>query len=228
MKITRYCSITDNAVYLNGKAVLNRKEGVLSLPDFLNNIYESQKVLYPKYFKMDDLSKLCFLTSEVLLKDSDARAIYRPNQIGVIISNSSSSISTDLAYFETIRDKDNFFPSPALFTYTLPNIMIAEICIRNNFRGENAFVVSDGCEFRFVSEYIRALFLTKSINACLFGWCDYYSAEARVALKAHQKQNICTLMMIEEDSAGTGTLDFDDNSLAHLLNIARQCDSNCI
>ena len=58
--------------------------------------------------------------------------------------------------------------SPALFVYTLPNIVIGEICIRHHFKGENAFFVFkqfDGtfmagiCQQLFENQYRQKLYL---------------------------------------------------------------------
>ena len=41
---------------------------------------------------------------------------------------------------ETIQHADSYYPSPALFVYTLPNIVTGEIAIRNKYYGETSFV----------------------------------------------------------------------------------------
>jgi hypothetical protein len=68
---------------------------------------------------MDRLSKLGFLAAEVLLKEIKLVPKYRPEQIAVVISNSNASLDTDLKYFESTKT----IASPALFVYTLSNIV---------------------------------------------------------------------------------------------------------
>ena len=75
---------------------------------------------------------------------------------------------TDNIYQETI----DHTPSPAIFVYTLPNILIGEICIRNGFKGEGVFFIQE----KFDKEFIFGCaedHLKKSRSAvCLAGWVD--------------------------------------------------------
>ena len=89
---------------------------------------------------MDSLSKLGWLAAEILLKDSfNKEALSVRKMSGLVFANANSSLDTDIKYYETAKD----IASPALFVYTLPNIVIGEICIRHNFKGENAFFISE-------------------------------------------------------------------------------------
>ncbi|MEJ0079473.1 MAG: hypothetical protein WDM78_00555 [Puia sp.] len=64
----------------------------------------------------------------------------------------------DLKYAKTIRTG----ASPALFVYTLPNIVIGEISIRRHFKGENAFFVFKQFDGNFIEKYVRGLFEKQS------------------------------------------------------------------
>ena len=86
---------------------------------------------------MDNLSKLGWLASEVLLKNSFDKENYQPEEIGIVLANANSSLDKDIKYWESVQD----MASPSLFVYTLPNIVIGEICIRNHFKGENALYI---------------------------------------------------------------------------------------
>ena len=99
---------------------------------------------------MDNLCKLGWLCSEILLKkDSgepnvDQQKLLQDvpaESVCLLLCNANSSLDTDLRYFDTISQ----MASPALFVYTLPNIVIGEICIRNGFQGENMFLIRDTC-----------------------------------------------------------------------------------
>ena len=131
--ITASCIISDHVVYKNDVPVFENKDG--SPAEFLLSVYRHFEINYPKFYKMDGLSKLGWLTTEVLLKDSLLNSKYLPEAIGVVLSNTNSSLDTDIKYYKSIKE----IPSPSLFVYTLPNIVIGEICIRHNFKGENAF-----------------------------------------------------------------------------------------
>ena len=107
---------------------------------FLKEIYKYLELSYLKFFKMDHLSKLGFLASELLLREI-------PNEhfdhMDLFLACSSSSLDSDMEYQKTIRDKENYFPSPSVFVYTLPNIVIGEIAIRFGVHGNNSmFIIS--------------------------------------------------------------------------------------
>ena len=106
-----------------------------SLAGFLAEAYQQLGEKYPKFYKMDHLSKLGWLGTEYLLSGAFNKAHYQPEEIGLVLSNANSSLDADIRYLESVKE----MASPALFVYTLPNIVIGEISIRHNFKGENAF-----------------------------------------------------------------------------------------
>ena len=105
--------------------------------NFFTAVYRKQNFNYPKFFKMDSASKAGFLCAELLEKDfPDER-----ENFGVIMMNNFSSSETDKNFEKTICDIENYYPSPSIFVYTLPNIVTGEVCIRHGFRGESSFYV---------------------------------------------------------------------------------------
>jgi hypothetical protein len=137
------------------------------LPEFLRAGYDHFSGQYPKFHKMDPLSKLGWLAAEVLLKDAPLSG-YPPESVGLILANKSASLDTDLRYYDTVKD----IASPALFVYTLANIVMGEISIRHGFKGENAFFTADAFDGEFMAGYISQLFLENAISACLCGWVE--------------------------------------------------------
>ncbi len=174
--ITASCVINENVVYKNEKIRFENKD--LNLQAFLTSVYQYLGITYSKFYKMDNLSKLGWLASEILLKDEKIISNYSSEETGIVISNADSSLDTDLKYFETIKD----MPSPALFVYTLPNIMIGEICIRNNFKGENAFFVFEKFDADFTEHYVSNLFNTNSLEVCICGWVELLEEEYQAVL----------------------------------------------
>jgi hypothetical protein len=86
--------------------------------------------------------------------------------------NSSSSLDTDLSYNQTIKDKSNYFPSPSVFVYTLPNILIGELCIRHGIKGENAFFIFNCFEPQKILDLVHLLLDKDRAQACLCGWVE--------------------------------------------------------
>jgi hypothetical protein len=193
--ITRYCLIDSNNVIVNGNVEFENSAKE-PFGDYMKSIYRHYDLKYPKYFKMDNLCKIAFMASEIILKDNEHIKKIDPNRIGVIMQNSHSTIDTDLSYIDTIKDKSNYFPSPAIFVYTLPNVMIGEICIRNKFQGENTCFITKEFDPEFISEYVNNLLDSGKIDVCLAGWADYVDNNYQSKLflvekiKENQKDNI--------------------------------------
>jgi 3-oxoacyl-(acyl-carrier-protein) synthase len=174
--ITSSCLISNNTVYKNGESLFANHDADVS--GFLLSVYKHFEINYSRFYKMDSLSKLGWLTSEILLKDSFHKEDYQPGDIGLILSNANSSLDSDKKYQASIRD----IPSPSLFVYTLPNIVTGEICIRNNFKGEDAFFVFDRFNADFIETYVNNLLDNNLLQACICGWVDLFENEYKAAL----------------------------------------------
>ena len=182
--ISSSCVIRQNRVWKTGVEIFKNVD--TGLHAFFSSLYLHLLSPYPKFYKMDNLSKLGWLASEILLKDGHLTEKYSPEQIGIVISNADSSLDTDRKYFETMND----MPSPALFVYTLPNIMLGEISIRNNFKGENAFFIADQFDAYFTEKYVSFLLDNKSMKACICGWVNVLDEEYQAALFLVEKGEV--------------------------------------
>lgn len=167
----------------------------MNASDWLLSIYTFLKMDYPKFYKMDNLSKLGLLAAEILLMNGSQKK-YRPEDVGIVLANRNSSLDTDMKYYATSKA----IASPALFVYTLPNIVIGEISIRHRLKGENAFFVSDGFDPAFMKHYIEDLVSSSAIEACICGWVDFFANEVEAAL-----------YMVEKIESGTSVLFTDQN-----------------
>ena len=180
--INASCVINNHRVLKNGKTVFENKH--TDLRGFLLSAFNYFGLNYSKFYKMDNLSKLGWLASEILLKDNFRAEKYRPEETGLVLANANSSLDTDLKYFETLKD----IPSPSVFVYTLPNIMIGEICISNNFKGENAFFVFDEFDADFMEQYVSNLINNNILQACIFGWVDLLEEDYKAVLFLVEKE----------------------------------------
>ena len=153
--------------------------------DELVELYRTHIGDYPKFFKMDPLSRLGFVASELLLQECP-KAEY-----GVLLFNRSSSMADDTAFQATIQDRSNWFPSPALFVYTLPNIVTGEISIRNHFQTETNFMILDAPRVNVMAEQIA---IAASRGPQIAGWCEVdangNNMAALLAVPQHTSKNI--------------------------------------
>lgn len=142
-----------------------------SLSEFLSEAYKSLAISYPKFHKMDLQCKLGFLCTEFALKDTHFLTDNDLTKTAIILSNAASSLETDRIHQSSIADKSNYFPSPAVFVYTLPNITIGELAIRHKITGENAFFVSEQFDANLIVNYTESLF-SDNTNAAIVGWVE--------------------------------------------------------
>lgn len=128
--------------------------------------YREAGISYPKFFKMDILSRVAFIAAELL--DIPHDNIPDKTKVGTVISTSSGCIDVDKK-FEESRQK---IASPALFVYTLPNIMLGELCIRHGFKGAQVCFIEEHPAPSDTFFHVNDLMTRQRADACLCGHID--------------------------------------------------------
>ncbi|MEI7499886.1 MAG: 3-oxoacyl-ACP synthase [Bacteroidota bacterium] len=183
--ITSYCHFNNNKFILNDRLIFYQ-ENIVKFAEVLKSVYKQEQINYPKFYKMDTISKLGFIATELVLKEKTLEG-YRPEAVGVVLSNSSSSLDTDIAHNETIKNRSSYFPSPSVFVYTLPNIVIGEVCIRHKIKGENVFLISETFNSKLLFGYVDELFINNRVEACLFGWVEIFGNKSKAIVALVEK-----------------------------------------
>mgnify|MGYP004555303623 FL=1 len=169
LKATHRVTITPSGVTTNGTSLpTGATPGQL-----LTWLYKRHVGNYPKYYKMDKLCRLGFIASELLLQAEGAERFVERDDRAVVFFNSLSSLNADKAYFESIAHHDDFFPSPSLFVYTLPNIVTGEIAIRNQLHGETAFYVIPHRDDALMRQVMQATAADATTRSIMGGWLEY-------------------------------------------------------
>lgn len=177
--------INPEMVTVNDKPLEHNEKGSA----LLTELYRNHIGDYPKFFKMDTLCKLGFVASELLLQ-AEGKPRFEPREDrAVIFFNKSASLQADTAYQATIQDVENFFPSPAAFVYTLPNIVTGEIAIRNKYFGETSCIVLPERDPQILAQQLRLAFLDPMTTSILGGWLDcsdenHFEAEVYLLYKS--------------------------------------------
>ena len=167
-KIIKHIYIANSHLFVDGNLVLKGENPIFA--KFLKEIYKFLQLKYPKYYKMDALSKLGFMASEVLLQDQ--HIVCKEERRAIFIGNRSSTFLVDSKHQESINDKGEYFPSPANFVYTLPNVMTGEICIRNHFKGENAVFIMEEFDTVFITNIVNTFFAAKKADVLISGFVN--------------------------------------------------------
>ncbi len=151
------------------------------LKDFLVEVYKSSGLSYPKFYKMDNLSKSAFISAHYLTHESEVWKVSGESKKGVLIFNSVSSLETDYNFHKTYSPKDSI-PSPSLFVYTLPNILIGEICIYHKIKGENLFFISESFDADEILAQCEQIFEFNALDQLICGWVDSFESKSNATL----------------------------------------------
>ena len=136
----------------------------------LGAIYRSMGCDYPKFFKMDRFCKLGFLVTERLLENEPERFVLREDR-AVAVFTRSGCLDNDLAYVKTVQPEE-YFPSPSLFVYTLPNTVTGEIAIRNKYKGDTSAFVLPTYDEEAMAVQMDALFQDGVTRSALCLWLE--------------------------------------------------------
>lgn len=178
--IVKEVSIEPGRVTLNNAEVF--KTETTEVGPFLKALYQKSELKYSKFFKMDYLCKLGFMACEILLENEEIEN--DSDDVALVFANASASLNTDVKYQKTIAD----IASPAVFVYTLPNIVIGEVSIRHKFYGEHMFFVQKEYNKEVLLSYTNVLFQSTNTKHALVGWIDVddnnnYSAKVMLCKK---------------------------------------------
>lgn len=198
-RIKAYCHLREDFCSVNGQVISKRDTD--SEDSWFKQIYKAQGFVYPKFYKMDALSQAGFLASELIKRTYPEMATaYKDDEVAMVFANQSSSADTDLRFQRSYEQ--NGAPSPSLFVYTLPNIVLGEIAILNKWYGENMFAVLPKFAPDFFVSYSRIL-MSAGSKAVLGGWIGIM-----------EKQINVFLFFVEND--GEDGLEFNPENLSEL------------
>ncbi|MDM1523385.1 3-oxoacyl-ACP synthase [Empedobacter stercoris] len=161
--------IKKEQVWLNDELYFEDSSGDFGL--FSKNLFKSLEIDYPKFYKMDNQSKLAFLAAEIILKDENT--LNENQEIALVFANRNSSLDSDLKHQKSIQSTDEIFPSPAVFVYTLANICLGEVSIRHHLKTENAFFISSNFDEDLLKKYANFLINKNKTKKVVLAWVDY-------------------------------------------------------
>lgn len=200
LTIRKWVHITPRGAVVDGTPVSIRP----TEDPLLVALYRQRTGNYPKFFKMDPLCRVGFIASELLLEGEPERFEPREDRAVVLFSH-SGSFASDSHYEQTIADPEGFYPSPAIFVYTLANILTGEIAIRNRYYGETACYLLERNERETMAATVREALLDSTTRSVLCGWADSPDAECFEA----------ALFLVESSDRG---LEWNEESIDKIMN----------
>ena len=162
------CRITNGQAWVGDSIVFQQK--ATAPPVFLPALYAARDLNYPKWYKMDRLSQLGILAADLIYSNSSKSSKPDPLETAIVLANRHSSLETDARFADQLEG----IPSPAVFVYTLPNIVMGEISIKYGLKGEQAFFLMEKPDPGFLLRYAETFFAEGQVKNCLVGWLDLF------------------------------------------------------
>lgn len=169
-----FVTLDSSAVTVSGERLQAEGTGA----EMLVSVYRKYVGDWPKFFKMETLGKAGFLAAELLFRHLGWELTEDfTEDCAIVLFGRTASYSADSAYQKTVSDSENYFPSPAQFVYTLPNIVTGEIAIRRHLRGETSFYVMEKPDAHAMALHCMNAFQDCATQKVLLGWADSTSAD---------------------------------------------------
>lgn len=182
--ITTYCHISGDTCSLNGEVLITLDK--TSEDSWLKQLYRYSGQTYPKFYKMDMLSQIGYLASGLIKSNHSTQlSQYADDDIALVFANRFSSAESDIRFQKSYQEQKA--PSPAMFVYTLPNIVMGEIAIANKWYGENMFAVLPKFDADWYINYSHILLHTDA-KAVLGGWINIVEEKPEAFLFLIEKE----------------------------------------
>ncbi|MCP4121057.1 MAG: hypothetical protein GY751_04835 [Bacteroidetes bacterium] len=171
MKVLHTCELNSRGLFKDGilEKSVSQKISQEEVNLLVKQIYRDLDIGYRKFYKMDIYCKTAMVLNHLLpkpgLESSD------PGRVGVFLANKTGCTATDINYFKENTNTD-FWASPAKFVYTLPNIMIGELCIKNGIQGENLYFNMIDFNKENLINAVELHVLGTDTDYALCGWID--------------------------------------------------------
>lgn len=140
---------------------------------FSREAFKSREEANMKFYKMDDLCKLGYLASAWLLDGIE----YGEEECGIVMSGKYGCLDTDIRHQQIIDSEGDSSASPAVFVYTLPNVVAAEISIRHHIKGENIWFWSEDKTMSDIKKYASIMTASRDLKYCIAAHIDFINGD---------------------------------------------------
>lgn len=172
-KMRKSATVEINAgeVIVNDSVVFSDKSA--DFGTFIREAFKSRGENNMKFFKMDDLCKLGYVAAAWLLDGIE----FGEEECGMVLSGKYDCLDTDMKHQQIIDKEGDAASSPAVFVYTLPNVVAGEISIRHHIKGENTWFWSDDRTMSDLTHYASLMAGASDLRYCIIGHLDFLNGE---------------------------------------------------
>ena len=172
---TRNLRITPDSLVLDGQHVALESRGAA----LITEIFKKYLADGSRFFKMDLYSRLAYVGTSLLAKDSLAG--YDPEDLALFVFTRNGSVLADRKHLSTFSHPDEFYPSPAVFINTLPNVVLGEIAVKNSIKGETTLVLLPERNEATMERIIDATVSVTRPAVMIYGWVDCDAEDSFIA-----------------------------------------------
>lgn len=173
-----------NAVYINGTGIVSRCGCDISKIIHIENEQEFPvgKIEYEKVVsssklrRCSDYTKMAVNTAALAIKDYGIEL--ENEKVGTIISTGFGAVSSNITFSDSVAKGNPQMCSPTVFSATVPNSCVGQICIINGFKGPST-VLTGGDPL----EYSSLLINTSRTDTVLCGSVEEYNEELADSIK---------------------------------------------
>lgn len=140
---------------------------------FIRELYKFSGESNMKFYKMDDLCRLGYMAAHYLLEG----VVFGEEECGIVLSGKYGCLDTDMKHQHIIDTEGDDAASPAVFVYTLPNVVAGEISIRHHIKGENTWFWSGDRSMADIRHYAESLVSGWGLKYCILGHLDFLNGE---------------------------------------------------
>ena len=174
-EVARRLRLTPEGLWLDDQAVPLEARGAALVTEIFKKFLADGS----RFFKMDLYSRLAYVGTSLLAKD--ALAACDPEDRAMVIFTENGSVLADRKHLSTFSNPEEFFPSPAVFINTLPNVVLGEIAVKNDIKGETTLVLLPRRDDAAMQRIVEATTAATKPSALLCGWVDCAGEDSFVA-----------------------------------------------
>lgn len=174
-EVVKRLRITPEGLWMDDQAVPLENRGSA----LVTEIFKKYLADGSRFFKMDLYSRLAYVGTTLLAKDAleDAGSEDR----ALVIFTQNGSVLADRKHLSTFSNPDEFFPSPAVFINTLPNVVLGEIAVKNSIKGETTLVLLPDRDETAMQRIIEATVAATRPSVLICGWVDCDADDSFIA-----------------------------------------------
>ncbi len=156
--------IDPEGLSVDGQSIPLENQGAALLPE----IFKKYLADGSRFFKMDLFSRLAYVGTGLLAKD--ALEDCAPEDRGLLIGTLNGSVLADRKHLSTFSEE--YYPSPAIFINTLPNVVLGEIAVTHQIQGETTLLMLPGLEDACLENILDATLAATQPSVLIAGWVD--------------------------------------------------------